>query len=255
MRVLYDRSLTPTPLVRIIYYDLENTAMVARTWTLYPDNISHDDIIADKTVISWSAQVRGHNRVLSDVQTPTEAVNRDDTRIITSLHRLLSTADIIVGHNIDRHDTPILRTRALLHRLSPLPPVRSIDTLKIARRDFKFESNKLDYLARKLLGESKLPTNAQLWRDCEAGDPQALARMHRYNKHDTRIGFKVFEALLPHSARMIKLVEGTMCPYCDSGQAHQRGTYHTNAASYQKWQCQTCQRYYRTLNNGSTRAI
>ena len=59
--------------------------------------------------------------------------------------RLVAEADIIVGHNVDNADVPWLQGDFYLPRighphrpnLKPLPPRKTVDTLKVLRREFK----------------------------------------------------------------------------------------------------------------------
>ena len=57
------------------------------------------------------------------------------------LHALISKADIVVGHNVDRADVPWIKGDLYLPRighphrpnLRPLPPFKTVDTLKVLR--------------------------------------------------------------------------------------------------------------------------
>lgn len=54
------------------------------------------------------------------------------------VHRLMSEADIIVGHNLDNADVPWLAGDLHIEAsLPPLPPFKTVDTLKVLRRQFK----------------------------------------------------------------------------------------------------------------------
>lgn len=53
------------------------------------------------------------------------------------VYRLMEQADIIVGHNIDRADIPWLKGDLHIEAgLPPLPPFKTVDTLKVLRREF-----------------------------------------------------------------------------------------------------------------------
>lgn len=59
-------------------------------------------------------------------------------KFLRKVHNLMSQADIIVGHNIDNADLPWLAGDLHIEAgLPPLPPIKSVDTLKILRRQFK----------------------------------------------------------------------------------------------------------------------
>ena len=61
------------------------------------------------------------------------------------VHTLMSQADIIVGHNLDNADVPWLKGDFYVPRIghplrpehTPLPPFKTVDTLKVLRREFK----------------------------------------------------------------------------------------------------------------------
>lgn len=59
-------------------------------------------------------------------------------KFLRKVHSLMSKADIIVGHNIDNADVPWLAGDLFIEaNLPPLPPFKTVDTLKVLRRQFK----------------------------------------------------------------------------------------------------------------------
>jgi hypothetical protein len=57
---------------------------------------------------------------------------------LRNIHRLLERADIVVGHNVDNADIPWLKGDLHIEAgLPPLPPFKTVDTLKVLRREFK----------------------------------------------------------------------------------------------------------------------
>jgi hypothetical protein len=62
---------------------------------------------------------------------------------LRTVHALMSEADIIIGHNLDRADVPWLKGDFYLPRIGhphrpnhkPLPPFKTVDTLKVLRRE------------------------------------------------------------------------------------------------------------------------
>jgi hypothetical protein len=59
-------------------------------------------------------------------------------RFLRNVHHLMTQADIIVGHNLDNADVPwLLGDLYIEGNLPPLPPFKTIDTLKVLRRVFK----------------------------------------------------------------------------------------------------------------------
>lgn len=61
------------------------------------------------------------------------------------VYKLMAEADIIVGHNLDQADVPWLKGDLFLPRIGhdhrpdhkPLPPFKTVDTLKVLRQQFK----------------------------------------------------------------------------------------------------------------------
>ena len=66
-------------------------------------------------------------------------------QFLKRVHALMAEADIIVGHNVDGADVPWLKGDFYMPRighphrpnLKPLPPFKTVDTLKVLRREFK----------------------------------------------------------------------------------------------------------------------
>ena len=59
-------------------------------------------------------------------------------RFLKRVHALMKQADIIVGHNVDGADLPWLAGDLHIEGgLPPLPPIKSVDTLKVLRKVFK----------------------------------------------------------------------------------------------------------------------
>jgi hypothetical protein len=57
---------------------------------------------------------------------------------LRKVHRLMESADIIVGHNVDNADIPWLKGDLHIEAgLPPLPPFKTVDTLKVLRKQFK----------------------------------------------------------------------------------------------------------------------
>jgi hypothetical protein len=59
-------------------------------------------------------------------------------RFLREVHRLLEQADIVVGHHVDGADVPwLLGDLHIEGGLPPLPPFKTVDTLKVLRQQFK----------------------------------------------------------------------------------------------------------------------
>ena len=126
--------------------------------------------------------------------------NQCDKKMLTEFSKEIERADEVIGHNGDKFDLRWLRGRCIIHQL-PFPTyVKSLDTLKKVRAAGYFNSNKLDYLGKILLGHGKVDTGGfQLWVDiCENKCKEAMHKMILYCKNDVVLLQDVFDKLSPY---------------------------------------------------------
>lgn len=235
---------------RVLLYDLETAPMSAFIWHPTDDYVTHDRLIHGPFLLTWSAKWHGEKTIRSGVVTGAEAVARDDGRIVTELAELIRDADILVAHNANRFDVPMFNNRLLALGLEPMGPKRTIDTLLLAKKNFRLAYNKLDYLGEYLGLGRKIKTDFDLWRSCYNGDEKALAKMLKYNRQDVVLLEQVYDRLLPYVSNLPRLVTATglgqeCCPSCGSTDMQRRGLHHTAVSTFQKFQCSSCKRYCR----------
>src|SRR5690606_41747736 len=70
--------------------------------------------------------------------------------MVKEAHRLLSAADAVIHFNGQRFDIPHLNREFVEAGLTPPSPYSQIDLLKVVKKNFRFPSNKLDYVTKKL---------------------------------------------------------------------------------------------------------
>jgi hypothetical protein len=235
---------------RILFWDVETAPALAFAFQAKTDWIPSHMFQHETFLLTWAAKWAGSNRVISERLTGAEARAQDDSRLVTSLVELIREADVIVAHNGDGFDEKVLRGRAMLTGSEPLGPVRSVDTLKLAKRSFRLTHNSLNHLAKHLGVPQKMDTGGfSLWRDAYLGDEKALAKMDRYCRADVRCLEGVYGAMLPHVKGLPRLIDAShdgedVCPYCGSAERQSRGLTHTNASSFPRYRC-SCGRWYR----------
>lgn len=158
--------------------------------------ISPELLINEYYIICWSASWVGEKQVYSGCVSPSAAKQWSDKSILKPLWKLMNSADIVAGHNVDKFDIKKINTRFKVNGLAPPFNYRTLDTLKIARSKFGFESNKLDYIAQRLGFRPKDAMSLQDWiKIAETGDEKTLVKMVKYNKGDVAEGKKVLAAL------------------------------------------------------------
>lgn len=191
---------------------------------------------------SWGNQEEVHCLTLPDFR-GYKRHPHDDLELVKKALELLNEAEIVVAHNGDRFDVKVIMTRILIHGLSPPRPFRTIDTLKVARKYFKFIGNSLDELARiaKIEGKSEV-RHGDLWRKCHNGDLHAWKLMKAYCKQDSKILKEVYRWMLPfvNPFPVLRPFNGK-CRKC-SGTNFQKRGYHYTASGVlrHKMMCITC---------------
>lgn len=228
---------------KILILDIETAPMKGYVFSLWKDSVNLDKLLADWYIICWSAKWLFGREVLGGRLTSEEAKVQDDRRIVMSLAKLLNEADIVITHNGKKFDLLKINARMLIHRLPPVKPYQNIDTLEVAKRQFGFTSNKLDYLAKILGVDTKLETNFQLWSDCVDGKPEALEYMFKYNNWDVECLEAVYLRLRPWIRNHPNLnlyyeCDEPICPNCGSKHLTPEGFYYTSVNKYQVFRCE-----------------
>jgi hypothetical protein len=228
--------------MKILFWDIETWPMEVVAWGLWEQNISIDMIRKESGVICGAWKWAGAEKVEAVAVDPRKP--GDDFPVIKKLHAVLSSADVLVAHNGDQFDVKRFNARAIYHGLRPIPPIPTVDTLKVAKGMFSFNSNKLDYLGQFLKVGKKLSTGGiQLWLKVMAGDRKALKQMIAYNKTDVVVLEAVYEKLRPYMKNHPNhaVYSGIdCCPNCGSKSLRRQGFKRTRASVKQQLQCQTC---------------
>ena len=230
----------------ILILDIETAPLRAFVWqtSVYNANISHKQLISDWFMLSWSAKWLYDCEVMGSAVTPKEAKKGDDKKITKQLWMLFNKADIIIAHNGDKFDLPNCNTRFICNGLTPPSPYRTIDTVRIARKQFGFTYNKLDFLAERLGFGRKLDTDFDLWVKCLDGDKSALDRMLEYNKKDVLLLEDVYIKLRGwmNSHPNMNKYQDTLhcCSHCGSDNVKEKGKYYTQCNYYTSFVCGDC---------------
>lgn len=234
--------------MRIAFLDIESAPILATIWKLYEANsvwVERDTFLLSFAV-SWNDEKKVHTCCLPDY--PGYAANKhDDSKLVGDLFNVLSDADIIVAHNGDSFDIKKINARLVVHGYPPPSPFKTIDTLKVAKKHFRFDSNKLDNLGRYLGCGRKIPnTGADLWRRCVDGDPKAWEAMRRYNAQDVLLLRRVFDRIKSWSPNLpdLRLYKDGGCPTCLSNKIQRRGKSVARSRVYQRLHCQDCGRWF-----------
>ena len=186
--ILAEKSKPP----RRLFFDIEVSADVVFTWRIgYEVNISPDDIIQERAVICIAYKWEDEDEVYS-----LQWDEGDDAELLTKFSKIIDSADEVITQNGDRFDIKWLRTRCLFHGIPISPKFNSIDTLKMAKSGFLFNSNRLDYMGQFLGVGKKIKTDYDLWKKITLeNDEESMKKMLRYCEQDVLLLEKVYNKL------------------------------------------------------------
>lgn len=237
---------------RRLFFDIETSPNIGFFFEAgFKKNISTDSIIKERAIICICYKWEDEKEV-SYLKWDSK---QSDKAILEKFIAVANTANELVGHNGDRFDLAWIRTRCLFHRIEMFPMYVTIDTLKISRSKFKFNSNRLDYISSFLGMGKKIKTEFSLWSDIVLRkDKVAMEKMIKYCQMDVILLEKVYKQLAPyvphksHYGVTFGQHRGS-CPECGSDELV-ISKYRTTAMGTRKVQfkCKTCNRYHEKVD-------
>ena len=235
--------------MKILLLDIETAPNLVHVWGLWQQNVGLPQIIAAGYVMCWSAKWLGEDEVMFD-----SIHNSKPRKMLKGIHSLLDQADAVVHYNGKKFDIPTLNKEFLLYGFMPPAPYKQIDLLSVARTQFRFPSNKLDYVAQALkIGRKTKHAGHELWIRCLNWEDTAWKEMEEYNRNDVVLLEQVYFKLLPwikhHPNQNLYSAEELICPTCGGHHHQRRGLAYTTTCTYQRFQCTECGSWFRERTN------
>lgn len=246
---------------KVLLFDIETSLMETLAFTKYPNSIHDDCILSDVFMISWAAKWLFDDNIISMKLTPKEAIAKNDKRITKGLWELFEEADVVIAHNAKKFDIRVANTRFAKHKMGLPTPYEVIDTLQHYRKVFRLPSNRLDFIAKNLLGiEGKHHTTIQLWIDSMKGDKDALKTMDEYCVNDTAILEDAYLFIRPYIKPHPNMgfyigSDVELCHVCGSDDLQWKGTYRTQVSEYNAYRCNSCKAIGRERKNKTTKEV
>lgn len=244
---------------KILIFDVETAPIKAHVWGLFDQNVALNQIHHDWFILSWAAKWLGdppHKIMYYDQRKEKNVEN--DKKLLQGIWDLLNEADVVITQNGKKFDVKKLNARFILNNIKPPSPFRHIDTLQIARRNFAFTSNKLEYMSDKLCKKYKKLVGGRryagftMWDECMKGNIKAFKEMEKYNKYDVLSLEELYNVLQPWDNSVNFDVysddEVATCN-CGSRKFQKRGIMVTNTGRFQRYQCQDCGKWHRGKQN------
>lgn len=246
--------------MKILLFDIETAPSMAYVWNMWNENTNRDKLIKDGYIICYAAKWLGSDNIMIDALPFYEDYNSNreyDYNVVNSLYNLIDEADVVIAHNGDRFDIPMLKTRLLFHGFKPFSHTKQIDTLKIAKSTFKFPSNRLDSIGDYLkIGRKVEHSGFSLWAKCLDGDLKAWDKMIEYNEGDVELLEKIYLQMRSWDKRhpnISVMMNGQRCNVCGSDDLIQRNYTWTNLSVFESYQCQKCGHWNRGRTNVKTK--
>jgi len=243
----------------ILLLDIETAYKKAAVWSPKQDYIAPNQMLSDFYVLCWSAKWIGDTYIYSDAlhydkprykKDPT-----DDYSVLETVWEMLDKAEYVVGHNMRNFDRKSLNARFIQQGMRPPSPYMVIDTLEIARREFKFTYNRLDSLAIALGVGKKIDTGGfDLWKQIiEKQDISAFNKMVKYCENDVIINEAVYGVLRTWDSRHPNATIGDgdtrpKCNACGSRHVTKQGLKRSITQVYQQYKCQDCGHWMRAAS-------
>jgi hypothetical protein len=222
---------------KILLYDIETFPNIGYTWAKWEQNVIK--FVREWELASFAYKWSGDKSVIClSRRTHTEK------QLTIELRKLMDEADITIAHNGDSFDRKKARAKFIQFGLKPTALNRTVDTKKIAKSQFAFNSNSLNDLGETLGLGKKVDTGGfDLWLGCMNNDKASWAKMEAYNKQDVVLLEKVYEKLKPWASNhpnVATLRDAVGCPICGSEKVQARGFTVSAKRRAQRYQCTGC---------------
>lgn len=246
---------------KILFFDLETSAALVYCFGRHKQFINQDAVHTEGGKILVAGYRWLYEKQTIVLSNRLSILAGSDKELCQLLWKLFSEADVVVAHNAKNFDVKMLEVRCLANGLPPLPTVQVIDTLEIAKRKFRFPSNKLDSLAAYLgIGRKVTHSGIDLWVRVQNGDSKALDEMVTYCEGDVDLLVEVFLALRNRgyvsgfNAALYYTDETHRCRACGSSKLSYTGRkVMTPSGIYNEASCDDCGTVQRDKQNQATK--
>lgn len=233
----------------ILIYDIEIGPALGWFWggRLYDVNILK--VKQDWYMLSFSYKWFGDKRptFVGIHQDPKfKPWSTNDEYVAKRLHALFDAADVTLAHNGDSFDTKKANSRFDLNGLGPPSPYQTIDPVKIYRKKFGHNSNKLNELSKMYGHDGKENHDGlETWFGYMAGIKKHIKTMKRYNDKDVEELERLYNRVLPWidnhpNYGLWNNTDKPVCPNCGSHHVIRNGMRYNNTRAYQRWLCRGC---------------
>lgn len=227
---------------KILILDIETAPAELYSWGMYNQNFGVEQVKAHPYILCVCAKWLDKSEVLSFSKW-----EHGTETMLQEVANLIQEADALVGKNSERFDVPWLMTEFLKHGITMPAPTTHIDLQKVAKKNFRFLSNGLEYILRYLeLGHKNDTGGFKLWKQVIDGKPVAQRKMLRYCQQDVRQTGRLYKKMLPFITNHphMGFTPKKACGACGSSRVHVSKYRRTRTMVIQQLHCQSCGSYF-----------
>lgn len=229
---------------RVLLLDIETSPNLGYTWGKWETNVI--EYKKEWQILSIAYKWLGEKKIHCLSQ-----MYLSEKQLVKEIWSLFDAADVLIGHNGDQFDIKKIKAKFLEYGLKPPSPYKSVDTKKIARSQYAFNSNSLNDLAKTLKIGQKIQTGGfQLWLDCMAGNKAAWLRMIKYNKQDVALLEKIYLKMRawapshPNTNMLAGIKDRPSCPVCAGSHVQARGVQVLRKSRRRRYSCVSCGHWF-----------
>lgn len=239
---------------RILLLDIECAPTQAFVWGRFDQTVAQKQVIKEGYLLTYSAKWLGEPTIYSNRIFEKE----NDECLVRELADLMDKADLVIAHNAERFDVPLIKTRMLALGMAPPSPSKIVDTLKMAKREFRFPSNSLDNIAA-YLGLSRKASHSgfELWVKCMQMDDEAFDEMLDYNIQDVVVLEELYMKLRPWykthpNVALYEPADKARCVCCGSENlTYIDKKFYTSVSEFDVYRCVDCGKMNRSRKDVS----
>lgn len=227
---------------KILVIDIETRPALSYHWRMFKENISPVQVKEDPSILCVCAKWVGESEVFTYSEWEDGYVN-----MLKNTAILLDQSDAVVTKNGEKFDIPWLFAEFLKHGIPMPPPLTHIDLEKTIKKQFRFLSNKMEYVAPYIgVGKKVKHEGFELWRKVMDGNAVARRKMLRYCAGDVRVTERMYKKMRqfitnhPHMGTTYK----RHCGACGSKKVWVSKWRRTKAMRIQQLHCQNCGSYF-----------
>ena len=241
--------------MKLLALDIETAPNTVYTWGLFNQNVSIDKIVQPGYTMCWAA-------AWLDEPEPVHFrsnFHHGSDHMLRVIKDMLDEADGVITWHGKGFDLPTLNKEFILHRIDRPSPYRHVDLYETVKKQFRFVSNKLDFVSQQLgVGNKVKHKGFDLWTECMDGVKKSWEQMRDYNIQDVILLTKLYPILLPwiddHPNWPLyeHMDDRVHCIKCGSTSLQRRGYAYTSVGRYQKYRCNDCGSWMRTRTRENT---